>query len=87
MVGHAIDDDKEEDHRHEEEKPVRRAIRQRRFKTGELALAKNPESRKWVVVKVLEALPSGRCVRVAKRKIAGQREAGRILSTISYNSS
>ena len=63
MVGHAIDDDDEdkEDNR-QGEKPVRRAIRQRRFKKGELALAKHPELRKWVVVKVLEAHPSGRCV-------------------------
>lgn len=61
MVGHAVDDDKEEDHR-QEDKPVRRAIRQRRFKKGELALARHPEARKWVVVKVLEAHPSGRCV-------------------------
>ncbi|CAM9497383.1 unnamed protein product, partial [Scytosiphon promiscuus] len=37
-----------------------RAIRQRRFKKGELALAKHPESRKWVAVKVLEAPSSGR---------------------------
>lgn len=57
VVGHAVDD---KDHDQEKEKPVRRAIRQRRFKKGELALAKHPESRKWVVVKILEALPSGR---------------------------
>lgn len=63
-----MDDEKEEeeDNRHEE-KPQRRAIRQRRFKQGELALAKHPESRKWVVVKVLEAHPSGRCVRLVAR--------------------
>lgn len=76
MIGHAIGDEKEEDNRHEEDKPVRRAIRQRRFKKGELALARHPESRKWVVVKVLEALPSGRCVRRQKKNKQKAEEDG-----------
>ncbi len=63
MIDSVGDDDDGKDHDHDHEgvdKPARRAIRQRRFKKGELALAKRPESRKWVVAKVLEALPSGR---------------------------
>lgn len=42
------------------EKPEMRAIRQRRFRADELALAKHPETRKWGVAKVLEAFPQGR---------------------------
>lgn len=56
------EDDPHQGKDNETDKPARRAVRQRRFKKGELALAKHPESRKWVVVKVLEALPSGRYV-------------------------
>ncbi|CAM9312587.1 unnamed protein product [Ectocarpus sp. 6 AP-2014] len=56
VVGHAEGEEKD-DHN---DKPSPRAIRQRRFKKGELALTKHSETRKWVIVKVLEALPSGR---------------------------
>ncbi|CAB1097114.1 unnamed protein product [Ectocarpus sp. CCAP 1310/34] len=56
VVGHAEGEEKD---RHNG-KPSARAIRQRRFKKGELALTKHSETRKWVIVKVLEALPSGR---------------------------
>ncbi|CAM9459906.1 unnamed protein product [Ectocarpus fasciculatus] len=56
VVGHAEGEEKD-DHNN---KPSPKAIRQRRFKKGELALTKHSETRKWVVVKVLEALPSGR---------------------------
>lgn len=60
VVGHAVDDGENNNHDADKDKPAHRAIRQRRFKKGELALAKHPDSRKWVAVKVLEAQSSGR---------------------------
>lgn len=58
-----VNQDEDESGHKTEGRPPPRAIRQRRFHANDLALARHPETRKWGVVRVLEALSSGRCVR------------------------
>lgn len=50
----------DENEKENKDKPTPCVVPQKEFRVEELALARHPETRKWSVVKVLEALPSGR---------------------------